>query len=119
MSLEKKETEHFIYLSYSRSDFKDVEEFKKELGNLAAKTTCTKDVVVDCTLCKYMASAELGALVRFVNDLRGTERFLRVIPSKELHKTMLSINLQKIEHLVIYANKKAFAEQLLDPNKSN
>lgn len=114
MGIDKKETEHLVYISYSRAGYKDVEDFKRELGNLSSLTFSKKDVVVDCTSCKYMTSTEIGAFIRLVNILSKTERFLRLIPSPELYKTMISINLQNLEHLVIYKDKKAFVDQLKD-----
>jgi hypothetical protein len=114
MSIDKKETEHLVFISYSRSGYKDIEEFKRELNNLSSSTLSGKDIVVDCSSCKYMTSPEIGALIRLVNNFQKTERFLRIIPSEELYKTLKSINLQNLEHLVIYENKKAFTDHLKD-----
>lgn|GEM_PF-3078182 len=69
---------------------------------------------MDCTSCKYMTSPEIGAIIRLVNNFNKTERYLKIIPSEELYKTFISINLQNLEHLVIYENKEAFVDQLKD-----
>jgi hypothetical protein len=114
MSIDKKESEHLVFISYARSGYKDVEDFKRVLGNLSSPIVSGKDVVVDCSSCKYMTSPEIGALVRLANDFQKTKRFLRIIPSEEFHKTLLSINLQYLEHLIIYKSKKAFTDHLKD-----
>jgi hypothetical protein len=61
-----------------------------------------------------MTSPEIGAIIRLVNNFNKTERYLKIIPSEELYKTFISINLQNLEHLVIYENKEAFVDQLKD-----
>jgi hypothetical protein len=112
MAVEKIEKDNFVYVTYDRQGFKDVENFKVSLSNLASDKTATKDIIVDFRAAKYLTSPEIGALVRLANQLRGTQRIVRVIPTDELFKQFSSVNLTTVDRLTIYKNKQDFTDHL-------
>jgi hypothetical protein len=112
MAIEKSEKEKFIYITYSRQGFKDVEQFKSVLGAELLNRESTKDIIIDFGLCKYLTSPEIGTLVRLANALKVSPRIVRVIPCDELYKQISSINLTNLDHLIVYKNRQDFADQL-------
>jgi hypothetical protein len=112
MAIEKSEKEKFIYITYSRQGYKDVELFKSALGAELSNRESTKDIIIDFGLCKYLTSPEIGTLVRLANGLKGSPRIVRVIPCDELYKQISSINLTNLDHLIVYKNRQDFADQL-------
>ncbi len=112
MTVEKMEKDSFIFVTYARQGFKDVELFKTTLSSIAADKEASKDIIVDFRAAKYLTSPELGALVRLANQLRGTPRIVRVIPSDELYKQFSAINLTQVDRLTIYKNRQDFADQI-------
>jgi hypothetical protein len=112
MSIEKSEKGKFIYITYARQGYKDVEQFKNVLGAELADRESTKDIIIDFGLCKYLTSPEIGTLVRLANNLKASPRIVRVIPCDELYKQISSINLTNLDHLIVYKNRQDFADQL-------
>jgi len=112
MAVEKIEKDNFVYVTYDRQGFKDVEHFKASLSNLANDKAATKDIIVDFRTAKYLTSPEIGALVRLANQLHGTQRIVRVIPSDELFKQFSSVNLTAVDRLTIYKNRQDFSDHL-------
>jgi hypothetical protein len=112
MTIEKSEKEKFVYFTYARQGYKDVELFKSSMSVELSKTDSIKDIIIDFGLCKYLTSPEIGALVRLANALKGSPRIVRVIPCDELYKQISSINLTNLEHLIVYKNRQEFTDQL-------
>jgi hypothetical protein len=112
MTIEKSEKEKFVYFTYARQGYKDVELFKSAMSVELAKTDSTKDIIIDFGLCKYLTSPEIGTLVRLANGLKASPRIVRAIPCDELYKQISSINLTNLDHLIVYKNRKEFTDQL-------
>jgi hypothetical protein len=112
MAIEKTEKEHFVYITYARQGYKDVDQFRTTMSSILSDRASEKDIVIDFGVCRYLTSPEIGSMVRLANALVGTSRFVRVIPSEDLHKQLSSINLTRLDHLAIYKNRQDFAEQL-------
>jgi hypothetical protein len=112
MTMEKSEKDHFIYVTYSRQGFKDVNHFRTAMAVLASDKTSEKDIVIDFGNTKYLTSPEIGSMVRLANGLVGSSRILRVIPCEGLYRQLSSLNLTKLDHFAVYQNRDDFAEQL-------
>ena len=112
MSLKKSVTEQFIYLRYVRKEYKDFSYFKRELENMLSSSVGNRDVVVDFTGSTGITSSEIGLLVRLTNKFKGTARFLRIVGTEQITKTLKSTNVHKLENLTIYTDQKEFVEQV-------
>jgi hypothetical protein len=112
MTIEKTEKEKFVYITYARQGIIDVEQFKQTLSSLSSNRESTKDIIIDFGVCKILTSPEIGALVRLSNDLKSSPRIVRVIPSDELYKQFVSVNLTQLDHLTIYKNRQDFTDRL-------
>lgn len=112
MTLKKKELQQFIYLTYTRSCGRDSTPFKRDLLSYASAAVSEKDIILDLSTCSFLTSAEIGVLAGLVSNFKGTTRCLRIIANKELFKTLVSINLHKLEHLAIYEDKNNFITQV-------
>jgi hypothetical protein len=112
MALEKTEHAQFIYITYSRQGYKDVEQFRITLSSLMSDRTSEKDIVIDFGTSKLLTSPEIGSVVRLAQGIAGTSRFLRVIPGEGLYKQLTALNLTHLSHLAIYKTREDFAEQL-------
>jgi hypothetical protein len=112
MTIEKNEKGKFIYITYARQGITDVEQFKQVLAGLTFDREATKDIIIDFGNCKILTSPEIGALVRLSTQLKGSPRIVRVIPSDELYKQFVSVNLTSLDHLTIYKNPQDFKDQL-------
>ena len=112
MAMEKSEKDHFVYITYSRQGYKDVEQFRTTLSALLSDKASEKDIVIDFGLSKYLTSPEIGAIVRLAQGLAASTRILRIIPSEALYKQLSSLNLTNLEHLTIYKDRQDFADQL-------
>jgi hypothetical protein len=112
MAIEKTEKENYIYITYSRQGILDVEKFKQLLAGLVSDHEKTKDIIIDFGVCKTLTSPEIGAVVRLANQLKGSPRILRVVPSDELYKQFVSVNLTSLDYLSIYKNRQEFLDQL-------
>ena len=112
MSIKKSVTEQFIYLRYVRKEYKDFSLFKRELENMLSSTVGDRDVVVDFSGSVGISSSEIGLLVRLINKFRGTARYLRVVGTEQITKTLKSTNIHKLENLTIYNDQREFVEQV-------
>jgi hypothetical protein len=112
MTIEKSEKDHFVYITYARQGYKDIDQFRVMMSNILSDRASEKDIVIDFGVSKYLTSPEIGAMVRLANGLVGSSRIVRVIPSESLYKQLLSINLTKLEHFTVYKDRQEFAEQL-------
>jgi hypothetical protein len=112
MTIEKSEKNHFVYVTYFRQGFKDIEQFRTMLSGIQSDTSSEKDIVVDFGVSKYLTSPEIGSIVRLANSLVGSARILRVIPCEGLYKQLSTLNLTKLDHLTIYKNREDFTDQL-------
>jgi hypothetical protein len=112
MAIEKSEKEKFVYFTYARQGYKDVELFKSSMAAELANRESTKDIIIDFGMTRYLTSPEIGTLVRLANSLKGSPRLVRVIPSDDLFKQISSINLTSLEHLIVYKNRQEFTDQL-------
>jgi hypothetical protein len=112
MSLERSEKEKYVYFTYTRQSYKDVDQFKSALAAEMSVFKSEKDIIIDFGVCKYLTSPEIGTLVRLANGLKGSLRIVRVIPCDELHRQLSSINLTALEHLIVYKSREEFADQL-------
>jgi hypothetical protein len=112
MTLEKSEKEKFVYFTYTRQGYKDVDQFKSAMSAEMSVLGSSKDIIIDFGVCKYLTSPEIGTLVRLANGLKGSPRMVRVIPSDDLYKQIAAINITNLDHLIIYKNRQDFAEQL-------
>lgn len=112
MSIEKAEKDHFIYITYSRQGFKDIEQFRTMLSGIQSDIGSEKDIVIDFGATKYLTSPEIGSIVRLANGLVGSSRILRVIPCEGLYKQLSSLNLTNLDHLTIYKSRQEFIDQL-------
>ena len=112
MSLKKSVTDQFIYLRYVRKEYKDFSYFKRELENMLSSSVGDRDVVVDFTSSTGITSSEIGLLVRLINKFKGTARFLRIVGTEQITKTLKSTCIDKLENLTIYTDQKEFVEQV-------
>ena len=112
MSLKKSVTDQFIYLRYIRKEYKDFSHFKRELENMLSSSVGDRVVVVDFTGSTGITSSEIGLLVRLINKFKGTARFLRIVGTEQITKTLKSTNVHKLENLTIYTDQKEFVEQV-------
>ncbi|MBD3346355.1 MAG: hypothetical protein GF401_14970 [Chitinivibrionales bacterium] len=112
MAIERTETPQFIYLLYRREGHHDFEKMKKELSCFSSKLSVPKDIVLDLSHLNTISSPEMGAIVRLAADLKGTGRYLRLIPSPKIKGVIESSNIGKLEHLVVYGNREVFVNQL-------
>jgi len=110
MALKKTEYKDFVYVWYHRQDFRDSVTLKRALGDLQLSAGEQRDVVVDCAACNGLISAELTALVRMLNSLRGTPRFLRLVVNPRIASAIEAVNLHRQENLVMYKDQKSFIE---------
>jgi len=118
VGIEKHETPLFIFISYTRSDFKDSEELKRELGNLASSLIADKDIVLDLTHISNIVSGEIGALVRLLKQIQGSGRQVRLVVNATVRKTLESTNIVSLPNLTVYADKNEFLDQVhkaIDP----
>jgi hypothetical protein len=112
MTIERSEKDKFVYFTYGRQGYKDVELFKSALAAELANRESTKDIILDFGPTRYLTSPEIGTLVRLANNLKSSPRIVRVIPCDDLYKQISSINLTNLEHLIVYKNRQDFADQL-------
>ena len=112
MSIERSEKDTFVYFTYARQGYKDVELFKSSMTAELSNRESTKDIILDFGPTRYLTSPEIGTLVRLANNLKGSPRIVRVIPGDELYKQISSINLTNLEHLIVYKNRQDFTDQL-------
>jgi hypothetical protein len=112
MSLEVNEKDRYIFITYARRGFADVEQFKTLLSSLKIRDAKAKDVILDLTACKVLTSPEIGAIVWLSNNLLASPRIVRIVPSEELFKQLSSINIPKLANCCLYKNRKEFEEQL-------
>ncbi len=112
MAISRKVNGRFVYISYQRENYKDFEQFKRELDNSASLNYDSKDIIVDFTGSSCITSPEIGEMVRLLRTLQGSSRFMRLITTPSIHKTIASTNLDKLGNLVIYKDQKEFVTQL-------
>ena len=112
MTIGRSEKEKFVYFTYGREGYKDVELFKNALAAEMCIEGSTKDIIIDFGTCKYLTSPEIGSFVRLANSFKGAPRIVRVIPCDDLYKQLSSINITDLEHLIIYKNRQDFTDQL-------
>jgi len=112
MALKKRTTEQFIYVNYQRDNYKDFNDYKRELENMLSTTVGDRDVVIDFTGSSGVSSSEIGMLVRLINKFKGTARFVRVVGNEFVTKMLKSTNIQKLDNFLLYDNQKAFVDQV-------
>jgi hypothetical protein len=112
MSLEVNEKERYIFITYARRGFADVEQFKAMLSSIKIRDAQAKDVILDLSSCRVLTSPEIGAIVWLSNTLSASPRIIRIIPSEELFKQLSSINIPKLANCCLYKNRKDFEEQI-------
>lgn len=112
MSLTKKVTKEFIYLTYVRENIKDHDRLKNELENSQSVENKDLDVIIDFSKCDTISSSEIGLLVRLANRFRNTSRFLRIIVNQTLNTILESTNLHRLTNLTIFPDKESFVEAL-------
>ncbi|MBD3321815.1 MAG: hypothetical protein GF350_12030 [Chitinivibrionales bacterium] len=112
MAIEKTDTPQFTYLRYQRDGHRDYEKMKQELSCFSSKLSEPKDIVLDLSYLNNISSPEIGAIVRLASDLKGTGRYLRLIPSSQIKGVIDSSNIGRLEHLVVYNDRKVFVNHL-------
>ena len=112
MAIERSEKEKFVYFTYARQGYKDVELFKSSMAAELSNRESTKDIIIDFGASRYLTSPEIGTLVRLANNLKGSTRIVRVIPCDDLYRQISSINLTNLDHLIVYKNRQDFADRL-------
>lgn len=112
MPVKKSTTDQFIYIGYKRENYDDFNHFKRELENMISSAVGDRDVVVDFSGSTGIASSEIGLLVRLINKFKGTARYLRIVGTEQITKTLLLTNIDKLGNLTIYKDQKEFVEQV-------
>ena len=112
MTLKKRITGQFLYINYTRENFKDFNDYKRELENMLSVSVGDRDVVIDFTGSSGVASSEIGLLVRLINKFKGTARFVRVVGNEFVTKMLKSTNIQKLDNFLLYDDQKAFVDQV-------
>lgn len=102
MPVEKKEFPLYTYIRYTRGEPQDVDRFKIELGNLGTYLSAMKDILIDLSESRNLTSSEINAMVRLVKICDNTTRVVRVITNMEVRRTVDSLNLRKLPHMVFY-----------------
>ena len=112
MTIEKTEKDHFIYITYARQGSKDIEQFRTMLSGIQSEKRSEKDIIIDFGARKYLASPEIGSIVRLAQGLVGSSRILRIIPCEGLYEQLSSLYLTNLDNLTIYKNRDDFTDQL-------
>lgn len=112
MPIEKKELPLYTYIRYTRGEPQDVDRFKIELCNLGTYLSTMKDILIDLAESRNLTSPEINAIVRLVRNCDNTPRVVRVITNAEVKRSVDSLNLRKLPHIVFYDSLAVFQEEL-------
>ena len=112
MGIELKEYKDFAYFRYHRLKASDFTDLKRKIDELLLSVSEKRDIIFDFSSCNGLISAELTAVVRVLNAFKGTTRFLKIVGNPKVVASIKSVNLGRVENLVIYPNQKAFVEAL-------
>lgn len=104
----------FLYYVLSGAHGADLGSVEWQTGSLDdIATPLPGDIVVDLRGSRSILSREIGAMVRLVNRLAGTDRFLRVVSGREIRTVLHSTNLTKLRNLKVYESLEALAVSTL------
>ena len=112
MGIEKQDTPLFVYIVYKREDGSDINKIKVELSNQCGAGNDNKDIILDLSYLSSIFSPEIGFIVRLLQDIKGTSRYLRLILNPTVKKALEATHIEELPNLVFYNNRQEFTESL-------
>ncbi len=70
MTIEKKENERYVYITYSSKEYNDIEKFEKFLSSFQKNISSKKDIVIDFRQRSNITSPEFGAIIKLSHAAR-------------------------------------------------
>ncbi len=115
MPLIRKDYPGFTYLKYDKQYGNEWDKLKKEVHGCLRQDSL-RDIVIDFGKSDKINSVEIGLLAKVLNNINGSQRYLRVITTPLVEETVKLTKVGSLPHIFFYRTVQDFAEALKKSN---